>query len=461
MISASANFLSANAVLRKEPIFLFTIAGYSRVFTNKATGISGQVDWIVDVQDLSCSVSDMDGGADLGQLIVTVQDPKDLGNPITADFPSFVFEGKAVTLSTGFVGMSQTDFVTLFTGVIDSVESSNQNTSYDFTCTDNTLRLSQVIYTRADNGRNTDSNNRRTLNGHPLDILLAIFSTELALPTSAYNQTKIQGYRDGLFAGTQFNFSIDSPPAAKDFIEKEIMRPLGGYLWTNGQGELDVVFFYPANTGLPPAMLLDIDNTLGPPDHDIPVAIQSDLINTMSFRFDKPDSSSDSGGSSSGYSSELVDDYTFSISKYGQYGQQIIESEGMRSGLQGFINSIETAQQIFLRYGLKQLKFDQVYDCDWTACVLEPGDLVAVTNPFIPDRSAGVMGTNAKRFEVLDRTLSFEKGTVTLSLIEANLMSTWEIAPNGTGTFSSGTPYLYFCDDSDQYSGGVTARNLG
>jgi len=411
MITASPTFLAANAILRKEPIFLFTIAGYSKAFTNIKTGVAGQFDWIVDIADLANSISDTDGGADLGQLVVTVQDQ--LGG-ITASFPGFVFEGKAVTLSTGFVGMASSSFVTLFTGVIDNVASSNENTSYDFTCTDNTLRLNEVIYTVADDGKGTDSDHLRTLNGHPLDMLLAIFSTELGLQPTDYNSAKIIHYRDTLFAGVQFTFSIDSPPAAKDFIEKEIMRPLGGYLWTNNLGQLDVNFFE-VQPGVS-VMTLDANNTLGHPDHDIPVASQADLINTANFRFDK-----DSEGK---FTSERVETYAPSVAKYGQFGQWVVESEGLRSGLQGYVTAIFTSNLMFLRYGLKQLKFDANFDLDWTGCVLEPGDIVAVTNPFIPDRTAGVVGVSNKLFEVLDRSLSFDKGTVTISLIEFTSFTT-------------------------------------
>jgi hypothetical protein len=453
MIQASSQFTAANAILRKEPIFLLTIAGYSRAFTNKNTGVYGQFDWIVDIADLANSVSDMDGGADLGQLVVSVQDFQGL---ITADFPNFVFEGKQVTLSTGFVGMAQANFVTLFTGVIDNVASSNENTSYDFTCTDNTLRLSQVIYTVADNGNATDQDNIRTLNGHPLDILMAIFTNELGLTTADFNQAKIISYRDNYFAGAQFVFLIDSPPAAKDFIEQELMKTLGGYLWTNSLGQLDVNFFSVRPAVI--SMTLDANNTLGHPDYSIPVASQADLINTMSFRFDK--------SSSGDFNAERVEEYDVSIAKYGQFGQQVVESQGMRAGLQGYVLGIETSRLIFLRYGLKQLKFDANFNCDWTTCVLEIGDLVAVTNPFIPDRTLGVMGVQAKAFEVLDRSLSFDKGVVTLTLIEFTAFPFSYIAPNGKAPYASASGadrarYMYLCNDTDTYSTGAAAKTLG
>jgi hypothetical protein len=47
---------------------------------------------------------------------------------ITADFPNYVFEGKKIRLRAGFPGMLRSEFVTMFTGVIDSVASMDGNT---------------------------------------------------------------------------------------------------------------------------------------------------------------------------------------------------------------------------------------------------------------------------------------------------------------------------------------------
>lgn len=611
MLTASQPFLTANAVHRKEPIFLLTIDGYYRAFSNKFG--YGTDDFIISIDDLATTVNDLDGGADLGTLVVTVQDR---GGAITADFPGFVFEGKKVTLSTGFKGMATADFLTVFTGVIDTVASVNSNQDYAFSCTDNLMWTSQVIFGTADDGAATDQNHPRTLNGHPLDLLISIVKNELNRTDLDLNETHILGYRDSIFAGLQFTFEITSPPAAQDFIEQQLMQPLGGYLFTNAQGQLDVHFsgpnigpaaqtgsmvgafvdssgqiigapflvgygctlvvpvganhlqlgladnFYSDNAGswfvdiidettgttlassagvpghsgpweftgginsafpysntgaFPPTsqavtaghtitvkyvggtasilgfsqlagplgpggwpapdasnaafyvytpqpvvgtFVLDQDNTIGPPDNDIPTAGQADLVNQVSFRFD-----ADSGGGS--YKSEAVKDYAPSIALYTQYGQRIIQSDGMRSGLQGYILAAQTSALIFQRYGSKNLKFDGSFVVDWGACVLEVGDVVAVTNPFIPDRKAGARGITLKLFEVLDRSLSFNDGRVTLSLLDTglNLYKTYYIAPTGEVAYASASAvdqghYMFMCNDSDKYSTGAAANTL-
>jgi hypothetical protein len=608
MISAPANFTTANAVLVKRPIFIITIAGYSRVFTNYATGVGGQYDWLESYDDLQITISELDGGADIQNWSFTVNDG-DLANPnaITGDFPGFTFEGKAVTVTTGFVGMSQSDFALLFTGAIDTVASSNNNQCYQFNCIDNNQTLSQVIYQTADDGYPTDSNHLKTLNAHPLDILVDVLVNQVGLAPLAINQTKIDGYRDGIFAGIQFKFEIDSPPAAKDFIEAQILKPLGGYLWTNNKGQVDVNFFFKQvrpsvwsgcliaawtdSTGqlvkAPFAPGLDItlvaptgatqlqlgvddnfwtDNsgswviavngtnytvscTAGPwqftgginsaypygnasasaptvvsgitagqkyriqyvsglvslhlgavfrdanglePQTDplqpnmpgivaiqpftipssvfsitednmveVPLAEQTDLINTVTFRMDN------TSGGSSDYATETTDEYTPSISLYGQYGQQIIEAAGMRSGLQGIFLAERIANMIFKRYGSKNLMFTEV-DLLWTACVLEPGDIVDITSSHVPDRVAGVMGISAKLFEVFDRTWDFNDGIVKVRLLDASYLATAGtslIAESSVPAWTSATTdekaeYMFLANNSDQQSDGSASPKL-
>jgi len=92
MISASPAYLAASANPIQSPIFVITISGYSRAFSNAPlTGSIGGAaiyDWLVAMEDHQVTVNDLDGGTDLTDFVFTVQD----GSPaspaaITADFP--------------------------------------------------------------------------------------------------------------------------------------------------------------------------------------------------------------------------------------------------------------------------------------------------------------------------------------------------------------------------------------
>jgi hypothetical protein len=459
MISSTANFQTALTAFKNgQLIFLVTIAGYSRVFTNYPTGVGGQYDWIESVDDINQTIQAIEGGADQTSWGFTVQDKTGL---VTADFPGFTFEGKQVTVQVGFVGLAQVDFCTIFTGIVDTVANANSNNSYYFTCLDISAKLAQVVYVTGDDGINpVSSKNLKTINGHPLDILLDILSNKIGLPGGQIDTTKIQAYRDGPFSGVQFTFRLSQSVTAHDFIKAQLLKPLGGYLWVNALGKMTVNFFYPLAA---PAAVA----SLGPGIWEsIPDAEQVDMINTVQFQFDKDDLAGGTGN----YNAVDTETYAVSVAKYGQYGEQVIPADGMRSALQAFFTAKLVSRMYFYRYGLKNLTFNQnAADAILQAMLLEPGDLVSVTHPAIPDRIAGTIGITAKLFEVLDKTFKLSEGKVTLTMIDASYLSTfgtYKIAPTGKGAYAAVSApdkarYMFMCDNTDHYSNGDAAHALG
>jgi len=470
MIAATANYLAADAKISKVPVFIVVIQDYSRAFSNRTTttgvGVT-LVDWLVSIEDLQVTVNDLDGGTDLADLVFAVQD----GSPtsrgaITADFPSFTFEGKQIQLFGGYEGLDFADFVTLFTGRIDSVESSNSNLEYTFTCPDIRTDLNRAIFTSADDGGATSSDHIRTVNGHPLDILLAVLETECGLLSTQVDEAKITQYRDTIYSGAQMTFELDSAPVAKDFIENEIMKPLAAYLRSDSLGRVTVEFFFPIS----PTTAFDFtpDNLV-----EIPAAGQADLINEVIVRMD-----ASTDNTNGGFAIEKVEQSDASILKYGMYGQQTIESKGLRSGLNGLFLARMTAFLIFQRYASKALCHgdngknspSDPINALWTAARVEPGDFVTVTHPDIPDRTTGVLGITGKVYAVMDRTWQFpiggSDGLVQLKLLEVDFgqFRQYLIAPNGEADFagagSDQTKYMFLCNDSDQYSNATAGNTL-
>lgn len=411
---------------------------------------TGMFDWLVGLEDLAVTISDLDGGSDLADLVFTIQD-RDGG--ITADFPDFVFEGQTVQLFAGYPELAFDDYTCLFTGRIDSVESSNSNLEYVFTCPDARADLSQTIYTSGDDGFPTGSSHLRTLNGHPLDILIAALENECGYLSSQVDEAKIISYRDGIYSGAQMQFTIDSPPVAKDFIEAELMKPLGAYLRTNNLGQITVEFAYPLS--LDTVFDFTPANIMG-----IPSAGQADLINQVLTRMD-------SDGSD--FALESLQNFQPSIDKYGLFGQQIIESKGLRSGLNGIFLASVTAFLLFLRYGLKALchgdngknSASDPINALWTAALVDPGDFVTLTHPQVPDRAAGVIGVTNKTYVVMDRTWQFFQGNVQLKLVEMDLSKfrQYLVTNNGEASYTGASgldqaKYMFLCGDTEVYSNG-------
>lgn len=461
MIVASSAFNTANLSLNKKPIYAILIDGYNRIFSTQMSVNFGGVDsvpWIVSITDHAITINDLDGGADLADLVFNVQDR---GGAITSDFPSFTFEGKKVSLLAGFPGMSGADFVTLFTGKLDSIESANANSEYVFTCPDVRQELTKVIYGVSDNGLPTDSNNPRTLNGNPLDILIAALINEVGLAASDIDLAKISLYRNTVYAGAQMQFSITSPPGAKDFIENEIMKPLGAYIWPNNLGQVSVNFYYPQNST--PVFDFNENNLI-----EIPEAGPADLINEVNIRFDYDSSDSPQA--------EIVRQDASSVSKFGLFGQHIIEAKGLRSGFQGALLGAFTAFLIFLRYGFKQLMFGSSnsgngnaapLNAIWSACLVEPGDIVTLTHAQVPDRINGVIGVSGMTFVVMDRTWQFLECLVQFKLLAVDLLPfrQFQIAPNGEASYVSApgadqNQFMFLSNDTDVYSNSRSGNTL-
>ncbi len=104
----------------------------------------------------------------------------------------------------------------------------------------------------------------------------------------------------------------------------------------------------------------------------------------------------------------------------------------------------------------------------WNACVLEPGDIIAVTNPFVPDRIAGVLGINNMFFEVLDRNWRFMDGVVEVKLlaIDFSLFKQYLITGNGEANYAAASSgdkatLMFQCDATGKYSTGAAANTLG
>ena len=489
MISATSNYLAALAAYKAGPIIyrlsLTQLDGtaYPKVFTNIYNGVD--YDWIEEggVSDLSITINDLDGAMSQATFSIAVSD---IDNQITADFPSYTFEGMTATLSTGFLGLDVSDYCTIFSGYVDSVDSANSNETYIFNLADMTEKLSQSVYLTGDNGGPTSSDNIKTLSGHPIDIMLDILQNQIGgvasggFGSGGYTSAQIdvaglQAYRDGPFAGIQFLFHLTSPVAALDFISKQLLVPLGGYLWAGAGGVVTAQFFYPLNGATSVGSFTPDTWVKTPEAQQVGPSASRQMVNTVQISFDKDDAASESSGN---YLSVALEEYGPSINLYNQYGEHTINADGLRSAFQGFFISAMTGRLIFSRYGLKNLMFDEnSADSVWSTILYESGDVVQVTHPHIPDRKNGVMGITNKLFVILDKNINFTDGTTTFTMLDADYLSRfgfYKIAPSYNASIGT-TPipdyasastlqkgeYMFFCGDNGEYSNGDTGHQLG
>jgi hypothetical protein len=199
------------------------------------------------------------------------------------------------------------------------------------------------------------------------------------------------------------------------------------------------------------------------------------MVNTVQVQFDLDDASANSSSSGS-YLSSTTEEYTPSYLLYGNLSSELtINADGLRSAFQGYFIAGLTAVLIFMRYGFKNLTFDDessggsAPDSIWNTLLYEPGDIVSVTHSQVPNRKAGVMGLTNYPFEILNKTIKFTEGKLNYTMLDATYLSNfglYKITPPGEATYAADTTanqeqYMYFCGSNGLYSNGDAGHILG
>ena len=209
-------------------------------------------------------------------------------------------------------------------------------------------------------------------------------------------------YRNEIFAGYLFEFNFQQPVDAKQFLEYEIFRTLGGYLLVLADGRLSPRFFFPPYS---------LRNLFAFNERNItilPGVERQPIINQVTFRMDYDGSN---------FETELLFLNAPSLQQFGLAGQHIIESKGMRLVRGGASLAGLTATRIFRRYG----GIDPVsgapnggavvltVQSHFMTLTVEVGDFVYLTHPLLPNFETGRRGIFNRIFEVIEKQPNFTK----------------------------------------------------
>ncbi len=451
MITATAPYLAALAKKNLPLVYFVEIAGYGKVFTT-AGGDPTRKAWIKDIGNIDQSVDPVNTSSSLSDVTISLLDYRRL---ITADFPTFLFEGSRVVLKQGFAELTEADFITFFTGIVNTVATNDDGTSYDFDCVDCNRLNQQIVYLTGDDGYPISSDHPKTLIGNPMDMLYAILSDQVGFADHEIDTATIYAYRDSLWAGVEMQFTLTSAPEAKSFIENELLKPLGGFGWTDNLGRYTVGFMQPIPGVISPVFNFTEDNLTA-----VPVWAEADLYNTVQYQFD----SDSSGGSGMGAETNQISEA--SVERFGQQGQLTIQSQGVRSGFQGYPLAAMVSQSIFNRYAWKNplLTLESL----WSPVLVQIGDFVNLTHSKIPNRATGALGVTNQLFQVIGKNPDPLKGTIEWTVIDASTIQAFgsaQIAPAGTPAFTAASAaqkaeYLFLTNDAGQQSDGSTGATF-
>ena len=441
-------------------------------------------------QGVQQSIRQLEGQSSIGALELEAIDGSGY---LTALVSGGKLEGRKVTLQVGYPGMASSDFITLATQEIESIAALPDLTGYVLACRDLKRSAKTKIFTRADDGYATSSDHPRTLVVNPMDAALIVFQNELglgqvpALPPSSWklydptqwdatntaNPTLIRPnpaldvdqflfYRHGIFSGYLFEFTFRQPVEAKQFLEYELFRALGGYLLVLPDGRLSPHFFLPpySLTGL---FSFNERNLIA-----LPTLERHPLINQVTYRMDYDGSN---------FQTELLFLDATSLQQYGLAGQHTIESKGLKLARGGASLAALTATRIFRRYGgIAPLSgapqggaVTLTVTSQYMTLTVEVGDYVFLSHPLLPNFKTGRRSVTNQICEVIDKQPNYAEGTMAYRLLDVGWVASKKlprIAPEGTPAWPSATAaqrdrYMFLCADaSKQYSDGTEGKTI-
>lgn len=213
------------------------------------------------------------------------------------------------------------------------------------------------------------------------------------------------------FEGTyDLRLFIQSQQVGKDFIEKEIYYPIGGYALTRfGRLSMGVTKPPLAETSL---QFINVDNVIGPETMTITRGLNNRrFFNSIQYEYDPTDDGKYQ------YIVRAID--LDSIESIGQTTLLPIKASGVRDALGGSVLASKTTKALLQRY--KRAAYELRLTVNFqTGIQIEAGDVVAVQdngqlqllNFDTGERSLGI-----SLFEVIDRTLDLKTGRISLVLL--------------------------------------------
>ena len=469
--------------------FWITATRNDVMFSNTSAALLGRPLLKVP-QGVEQSVRQLDGQSSIGALELEATDG---GGYLTALVSGGKLEGRKVALRAGYPGMDSTDFVTLATQEIESIQTLEGTTGYKLLCKDLKRSAKEQIFGRGDDGFPISDQHPRNLVANPMDVVLMVLQNELGMgqtpsvPASAWrlydpsqwdaagssNPTliapnpvvdtdRILFYRNGIFAGYLFDFTLTGPLEAKQFLEYEIFHALGGYLVVLADGRVSPRFF------LPPFVFSNLFSFNDRNLTVLPGVQRQPLINQVTYRLDYDGNN---------FRTELLFVEATSLQQYGLAGQGIIESKGLKSVRGGVSLAGLTATRIFRRYaGINPVTIAPTggaptlaVSSQYVTLTVETGDYVFASHPMLPNFETGRRGVFNRIYEVIEKQPNYAEGSMAYSLLDTGWVSGKKlsrVAPEGTAPYTSASSgerarYMFICRaQTGTYSEGTPAKTI-
>ena len=371
------------------------------------------------------SISPDEGSASSATIKIEMQD-KD--NEVTDMIHNATgrLQKKCCIVKAGYVGLKESEMLTIFTGEVTDY-SYNKEGVWAFSVSDTIRALNKYLFRGAgDYDPDPNIDKSYVIEGNPINLILQLLISEdgdgtrgiydrlpsgygLGLSPSLIDIGRFEEIRNIFYPGTsvKFKFIMDGRQKATDFLSEQFFKPLNMYPIILGDGRFSARIYRPV---LPPysAQTLTEDEIIDIPEYQ---GNLTDLINEVQFSYDNDPESGD-------FMSIDVFSDAVSINERGVGDRTLeIECQGLDSNFtdaDDFL--IRSANRIFERYSNPPIKLS--ITTFYKNALVEAGDILSVSNKFLPNLATGLFDFEFIQMEVIKRTVDWKRGSVRLDLLQ-------------------------------------------
>uniref|UniRef100_A0A6M3IKE2 Uncharacterized protein n=1 Tax=viral metagenome TaxID=1070528 RepID=A0A6M3IKE2_9ZZZZ len=396
--------------------------------------------YLIDISGLSQQITPEEGKTSIGGTKIKILDYNGEITALLATDP-YYFHRKKVTTKAGYLGMAESDMLTIQTGWITGISLTSDGAAYQVDVTDPQKFMQRKIFRGSEDVP-------VTISGNPIDLLLRllvstgngtngeydIYSEEngLGISTDYINVTAIENVREDWFPGASnhMNFTITSRIKAKEFFEQEIFQPLNIYPYIDGLGRFSVKPYKPPFGINTANQSFDEDNIIGMPTWN---ANLDQMINEVEFFYDWDGSE---------FLTELFFADGTSIDNRGPGKKPLtIKSKGWGENFYDVI--VRRKNAVFNRFSNPPPP-EISFSCFFDRWLSEATDIVEITHGDIPNVADGTRGIIAERMEVVDRSVNWKNGSVKMSLLATGFGKADFALVSPSGTITAGASATEF-----------------
>jgi len=424
--TSNTNYDAINKLLAKKVQYIIEFSGISEKFINQ---ISDEIPDIKPLivrppEALEQKVEDLKGKSSIANISIQILDFKNTS--AIHNIIKFISEndtlGRDATISVGYVGLVEGDFLPVMTGRVTDYFTNTDSSVFTFIIEDLLRTFIKNIFLDA------TKDSTVVIRDNPINLLLQIMTSTgngtngiydvlpagwgLNIDQSLVDIAEYEKIRD-FFVPTdiEFEFETKKPVKAIDFMEKELYKPFNMNPIVKRDGKISLITDFP-KLEIEPPIPFDEDTILGIPDWDGGI---DRLVNEVHISMDWDEIAGEFR------TEKFFIDATSQV-RFQRSEEFEIKAKGIHgaNSLTGDLDGDQLARNIALTiFSIRNIPLPIItFDSFFFRSLTEVGDQAEVTHSLIPDFRRGVRGITTEAFKVVNFETNFREGKVVIEAVQ-------------------------------------------